>query len=237
MPRRLQDGVYAICDELRIPGEGTSDFVFGRGWLLEIISLTTGEFYFYSDGRAMKPNSARFGVFYPPFTFVRIFVRNVHGQVRGIGSDKEPPGLPTTPFLFETDFDDEFTEIDQTFDVLEKARNRQSIEINTRPTLLSLRSKKAIDECYLTDPSISRIARRLNISHEHLSRQFKKDYGLSPSKYLHQMRVAEATFRLSQGEEIIDISLDVGYSDLSRFYKQFKKKYEMPPGQCRSSKS
>jgi two-component system response regulator YesN len=73
----------------------------------------------------------------------------------------------------------------------------------------------------------------LNISHEHLSRQFKKDYGLSPSAYLHKLRVAEATFRLTLGEEIIDISQDVGYNDLSRFYKQFKKATHTSPAVCR----
>ena len=76
-------------------------------------------------------------------------------------------------------------------------------------------------------------ADRLKVSHEHLSRQFKKDYGLTPSAYLHKLRVAEATSRLSKGEEIIDISLDVGYNDLSRFYKQFRKATRTSPAVCR----
>jgi len=236
MTQRLADGGYGIADELHIPGEGTSNFVFGRSWLLEIVSLTDGEFYFYSDGREVRPAKSMFGVFYPPFTLVRLFVRNVNGRVRGVGAEDVLPGLPATPFIFETDFVEDLTKVDDAFEVLKFARARRSIEFNTRPSLLSLKGKKMIDECYLTDPSISRIAKRLNISHEHLSRQFKKDFGLSPSKYLHQLRVAEASFRLSRGDEIIDISQDVGYNDLSRFYKQFRKKYDTSPGRCRSSR-
>jgi len=236
MTQRLADGGYAIADELRIPGEGTSNFVFGRGWLLEIVSLTDGEFYFYSDGREVRPVTSMFGVFYPPFTLVRMFVRNVNGRVRGVGAEDVLPGLPPTPFIFETDFAEDFTKVEDAFEVLKFVRERRSIAVNTRPSLPSLRSKKMIEERYLTDPSISRIAERLNISHEHLSRQFKKDFGLSPSNYLHQLRVAEATSRLSLGEDIIDISQDVGYNDLSRFYKQFRKKYDTSPGRCRSSR-
>jgi len=236
MTQRLADGGYAIADELRIPGEGTSNFVFGRGWLLEIVSLTSGAFYFYSDGREVRPRTKAFGIFYPSFTFVRTFISNVRGRVRGVGAENALPGLPVTPFIFETDFKGDFTKLDEVFEILKFARERQSIEVNTRPSLPSLRSKRMIDDCYLTDPSISRIADQLNVSHEHLSRQFKKDFGLSPSKYLHQLRVAEATFRLSRGEEIIDISQDVGYNDLSRFYKQFRKKYDTSPGRCRSSR-
>ena len=98
---------------------------------------------------------------------------------------------------------------------------------------VSSKTKRLIDDNYLIYPSIARIAERLKVSHEHVSRQFKKDYGLTPSAYLHKLRVAEATFRLSKGEEIIDISLDVGYNDLSRFYKQFRKATRTSPAVCR----
>ena len=57
---------------------------------------------------------------------------------------------------------------------------------------------------------------------------------MSPSAYLHHLRVAEATFRLAVGEPIIEISMDVGYNDLSRFYKQFHKVTKTSPAVCRS---
>jgi AraC-like DNA-binding protein len=49
------------------------------------------------------------------------------------------------------------------------------------------------------------------------------------------LRVADATFRLSKGEPIIEISQDVGYNDLSRFYKQFRKSTNTSPGACRDT--
>ena len=99
---------------------------------------------------------------------------------------------------------------------------------------LSLKAKRLIDENHLADPSIARIAERLGVSHPHLSRQFKKDFGMSPSNYLRKLRVADAPLRLVRGEQIINVSGDVGYNDLSRFYKQFRKTTNTSPGVCKT---
>ena len=229
----LDDGGYAISDQVNIPGEGTTDFIFARGWLVEIVNLASGEYFFISDGTEVRPGRSCFGVFYPAFTFVRAFARDLRGSMVGVGSEQHCPELPRSPFIFETDHQSPFTNVGQALDLLERSRNRQAIDVCSKPSLLSLNAKRLIDENYLIYPSIARIADRLKISHAHLSRQFKKDYGLSPSEYLHKLRVAEATFRLSRGEEIIEISQDVGYNDLSRFYKQFRKATHTSPAVCR----
>jgi AraC-like DNA-binding protein len=57
---------------------------------------------------------------------------------------------------------------------------------------------------------------------------------MTPSAYLRQLRVADATFRLSKGEPIIEVSGDVGYNDLSRFYKQFRRQTTKTPGFCQT---
>jgi AraC-like DNA-binding protein len=100
--------------------------------------------------------------------------------------------------------------------------------------LLSLKAKRLIDENYLSFPSIARVAGRLGVTHEHLSRQFKRDFEISPGAYLHQLRLADAPLRLARGEEIINVSQDVGYNDLSRFYKQFRKTTKTSPGVCQA---
>lgn len=234
MMELLDDGGYSISDKIDIPGEGISNFVFGRGWLVELIHLDEGDYSFFSDGTEVRPTSARFGVLYPRFSFVRCYARDIKGSVRGIGAVRSFPQLPVAPMIFETDFEGEFTDTAQALDVLNSATNRRSIEINTTPSLLSLKAKRLVDDNYLFHPLMSRIAARLKVSPEHLSRQFKRDYGLSPSAYLHQLCVSEATFRLSLGEEIIDVSGEVGYNDLSRFYKQFRKATRTSPAVCRT---
>ena len=57
---------------------------------------------------------------------------------------------------------------------------------------------------------------------------------MTPLEYVHRLRLNDAYKLLSKGERIVDVSLDVGYNDLSRFYKQFRKHTRVPPGTCRS---
>ncbi len=232
---RPLDGGYAIKDRIEIPGEGSSIFTFARGWLLEVLDLEQGEYYFICDGNAVRPQGRHFGVFYPPFTIALPYVNDVKGTVCGFGSVEQFPQLPAAPFIFETDFAEELIGAAAAFDILASARGPQSIEVNTKPSLISIKAKRLIDENYLIFPSISRIAARIGISPAHVSRQFKRDFGLSPSAYLHQLRIADATLRLSLGEEIIDISQEVGYNDLSRFYKQFRKNTRTSPAACRET--
>ena len=231
--RVVADDVYAISDEFEIESEGTSEFMFTRGWLLEIVEITRGDYCFVSDGEMIRPGMKRFGVFYPSFSFIRAYARNVKGRTLGVGCETAFPFLPDHALIFATDYVGDLTTMDHARDVLENAWDQRSIQVNTKPSIVSRNTKRLIDENYLVYPSIARIADRLKISHEHLSRQFKKDYGITPSAYLHKLRVAEATFRLSRGEEIVDISLDVGYNDLSRFYKQFRKATRTSPAACR----
>lgn len=230
----LADGSYAFRDRINVPGEGSGYFTFAEGWLIEIIAVEKGEYYFYSDGREIRPGDRRFGVYYPPFTIVRAFSGNIVGELFGIGSTQKPSDLPDTPAVFETERREPFGSIDEAAAAFTASPRKQTIEVNTRPSLLSLKAKRLIDENYRVFPSIAKIAVRLGVSHPHLSRQFKRDLGMSPSEYLHHLRVADATFLLSIGEEIVDISGEVGYNDLSRFYKQFKKSTGTSPAICRT---
>jgi len=230
----LAEGSYAIADDVFIEGKGVSPFVFCDGWLLEILEIKSGEFYFFSDGNDVRPRTKRFGNFYPPFTIVSAYVNNLKGKVRGVGAFDRLDGLPKYPITFETNFRGDFVCAAQASEIIANAKNVRSIDLNSDPSVLTLRAKRLIDENYKIYPSIARVASRLKVSHEHLARQFKRDLQMTPSKYLHHLRVADATFRLSLGEQIVEISQDVGYNDLSRFYKQFRKKTATSPGACRT---
>jgi AraC-like DNA-binding protein len=230
------DTSFSFSDRVDIKDEGCSFFVFGAAWLMEILDLTGGEFFFLSNGEPVRPKGRLFGIYYPPFTIIKSCVKDMKASVAGIGAVGEPPsGLPSCPSIFETGFNGELTSVGQAVEIVHAASGIQPIEFNSKPSLLSIRAKKIIDENYRIYPSIARIAARLGVSHEHTTRGFKRDYGMSPSAYLHQLRVAEATHKLTLGEEIIDISMDVGYNDLSRFYKQFRKATKTSPGDCRTT--
>lgn len=231
----LPDGSYLFVDDLRVEGIITSNVITCAAWLLELYELTTGEHFFIRGTEHIRPRTKHFGVFYPPFSLARPCFKNATGRMTGIAATEIlPTELTTVPIIFETTFNRTPSGAAEVIEILNAGENHQRIEMNPKPSLLSLKAKKLIDESYLVYPSIARISARLGVTHEHLSRQFKRDFKMSPSHYLRLLRVADAPLRLARGEEIINVSLDVGYNDLSRFYKQFRQTTNTSPGACKT---
>jgi AraC-like DNA-binding protein len=231
------NGAFLIEDVLEIEGSGAMTFVMCDAWLIELFELETGEFSFMRGRECIRPQTQRFGIFYPPFAIMRACFKDVRGRWTGLAAtDTLPEKFRAVPIMFETDFNTSPQSVSQVEEILNSSYNRQPIELNPTPSWLSLKAKRLIDENYLIRPAISALAARLGVTHAHLTRQFKRDFGLSPSAYCHQVRIADATFRLARGEEIINVSQDVGYNDLSRFYKQFSKATTKTPGYCQAPK-
>jgi AraC-like DNA-binding protein len=231
----LPDGAYLFEDKLEVKGALTARVITCAAWLLELYELRSGELFFISGEAHVRPHTKSFGVFYPPFTISQPCFRNARGRLIGIAATAPLPGeLMTVPVVFETNLTGQPSSAAQIIEIVAAGKSRQSIELNPKPSLLSLKAKKLIDANYLVYPSIARVAARLGVTHEHLSRQFKRDFQLSPSNYLRQLRVADAPLRLARGEEIINVSQDVGYNDLSRFYKQFRQTTNTSPGACKT---
>ncbi|HEY0460304.1 MAG TPA: AraC family transcriptional regulator [Pyrinomonadaceae bacterium] len=234
----LPGGLYYFEDELEIDGVLKACVITSAGWLLEILKLDAGEVSFTVGDEEICPQSSPLAIFYPPFTITRPGFKNVKASLEGIAGTAELPlGAPAQkPCAFEADFAKSPKTVREVVEILQSSRRRALIVgAHPKASLLALKAKKLIDENYQVFPSIACIAARLKVSHEHLTRQFKRDFSLSPSAYLHQIRIADAAFRLTRGEAIIEVSGDVGYNDLSRFYKQFRKTTAKSPGFCKSS--
>jgi|SRR5687767_10207907 len=229
----LSDGSYLFEDEL---AEGLLEAVVitCSAWLLELYELKSGAVEFVVDTKKTCPANNCFGVLYPPFSLTRVSLQNPRGHVVGIAASVElPPELLSSPVLFDTSFGYPGSAA-AAIDLIRAGTHRQSVEACPSASLLSRKAKRLIDENHLAYPAIARIAERVGVSHAHLSRQFKKDFRMSPSEYLRRLRVADAPLRLARGEDIINVSLDVGYNDLSRFYKQFRKTTNTSPGVCKT---
>jgi AraC-like DNA-binding protein len=233
--RFLADGTYVFEDQLDIAGIVTARIVTCRAWLMEFYELSAGELYFISGEHRVRAVTNRFGVFYSTFSIIQPSFNNARATLLGFATLKQlPDGVPAGPILFELKSKSLPTNVAEIVEILREPDGAQSIECNPKPSLLSLKAKQLIDENYLAYPSMARIATRLGVTAEHLSRQFKRDFGMSPGNYLRQLRVADAPLMLARGEEIVNVSQDVGYNDLSRFYKQFRKTTDTSPGACKT---
>lgn len=91
---------------------------------------------------------------------------------------------------------------------------------------------------YKEEISISSLADTLGFSMEYLARIFKKETGLSPSKYLTNLRINEAKLLLLSHSslEVGRIGEMVGYKDAFYFSRVFKSNVNLTPSEYRNHK-
>lgn len=84
--------------------------------------------------------------------------------------------------------------------------------------------------------SLPSLAHRFQLSEEHLSRYIRRETGYSLSHLLREFRLKQSAQMLRNTQLSIEqIMLDVGYTDISYFYKVFKLRYHMTPNQYRKT--
>lgn len=97
--------------------------------------------------------------------------------------------------------------------------------------------KKAYEEMKQKENFLEGIKKFVDLSgktQEHLTRELKKYYNLSPSEYINSLRLKEATNLLIQSElPIIDIILNCGFNNIGYFNRSFKKHYGVTPREYR----
>ncbi|MCY9693581.1 helix-turn-helix domain-containing protein [Paenibacillus alginolyticus] len=93
---------------------------------------------------------------------------------------------------------------------------------------------RIIESEYNTDLSLESLAERIYLSPSYLSYLFKKQKGISINKFitLYRMERAKELLR-SSNRKIVDIGLDVGYSNFPYFSSLFKNHYGKTPSQFR----
>lgn len=83
---------------------------------------------------------------------------------------------------------------------------------------------------YAESISISELAQLCYFSDYHFMRFFKKHMNMTCMEYINNLRLEKAVELFEQGNtSILDVSLSVGFHNLSYFHRAFKKKYHMTP--------
>lgn len=99
-----------------------------------------------------------------------------------------------------------------------------------RDLALLRRVKDRIDREYAQPLDVEALARGVNMSSGHLSRQFKLAYGESPYSYLMTRRIERAMAMLRIGElSVTEICFAVGCSSLGTFSTRFTELVGVPP--------
>lgn len=96
------------------------------------------------------------------------------------------------------------------------------------------RVRDRIDRDYAQPLDVEALARGVNMSAGHLSRQFRLAYGESPYGYLMTRRIERAMALLRRGDmSVTEVCFEVGCSSLGTFSTRFTELVGVPPSTYR----
>ena len=103
-----------------------------------------------------------------------------------------------------------------------------------RDLALLRRVRDRIDREYAQPLDVEALARGVNVSAGHLSREFRRAYGESPYSYLMTRRIERAMALLRRGNlSVTEVCFAVGCSSLGTFSTRFTELVGMPPSAYR----
>jgi AraC-like DNA-binding protein len=111
---------------------------------------------------------------------------------------------------------------------------RPAEEQRLRDLALLRRVRDRIDREYARPLDVEALARGVNMSAGHLSREFRLAYGESPYAYLMTRRIERAMALLRRGDlTVTEVCFMVGCSSLGTFSTRFTELVGMPPSAYR----
>ncbi|HEX2786022.1 MAG TPA: helix-turn-helix transcriptional regulator [Ilumatobacteraceae bacterium] len=116
------------------------------------------------------------------------------------------------------------------YDTILQVTSRPAEAQHLTDLALLRRVRDRMDREYALPLDVEALARGVNMSAGHLSRQFRLAYGESPYSYLMTRRIERAMALLRRGDlSVTDVCFTVGCSSLGTFSTRFTELAGMPP--------
>ena len=96
--------------------------------------------------------------------------------------------------------------------------------------------RQIVENNILMNLSLNELAFLANRSLATFKRDFEKEYGISPGKYIREKKLDIARHELTEGSALNDIYLQLGYENASNFTAAFKKRFGETPIAARKIK-
>lgn len=89
----------------------------------------------------------------------------------------------------------------------------------------------------LNDISLEKICREFHFSKNHIINIFKKEFGVTPVKYIQDLKIKRARYLLEVTSDTLEnVARSSGFNDYSHFYKVFCRESGLSPTQWRNRK-
>lgn len=234
---QIDRGLLRIEQRLRIPGVEIGTDASGPACVYAVVQVSRGTVR-YRHGNSSICAPRRFGLFLPPFEIVQASLERC--TVTSIALSFRPDtcdDLPRQGVLLPADDRPAPQSAAEVFSRLRGGEAAVPVGRAPEPPALAATAKAIIDREYSGALEIAGIAARLHTSPAVLSRIFRHAYGMPPVRYRHHVRVMDALIQFAQGVVPAEVFQNVGFDDLSRFYKIFRKVSCAPPGTFRPARS
>lgn len=232
---RVAHRVLQIDQRIRVRRREVGTDVSGPACVYAQIRVTRGSLaYLTGDNRVIVAD--RCELFLPPFAIVQAALEQCDVTTFAIAF-RAPGGVLNEPVVLRAGEGPVLRSREEVLERLQTAKNVTYVGRAPDPAPVAARAKAILDGEYATSLEIAGIAARLETSPAVLSRVFKASYGVPPVRYRHQVRIMDALMQLAEGAAPIDVFQDVGFDDLSRFYKIFRKIACDAPGSFRPIQS
>lgn len=204
-----------------------------------------GNFNFFAFGRVQEnqvfvqqeskliPIQGNGVLFIPQLSMVHWHIKPCEISWEAFSFQKSTPAAPMQPMFYPMETFPKIRTRQDIFDFFAQNPTAVNISVHRRPTPEALRIKQAIDSFLGEELTLLQIADAMNLDPYEVTRIFKRSFGLNPVEYRTKQRVLDSMFRLLTAQatksEVSRVAFDVGFADLSRFNKQFKKHIDLPP--------
>lgn len=106
-----------------------------------------------------------------------------------------------------------------------------------KPTNIANKIAEFIGNENLSKISLEKICKEFHFSKNHIINIFKKEFGVTPIKYINDLRLKRAKYLLEVTSDTLEsISLKSGFKDYSHFYKLFCQENGLSPSIWRNQK-
>ncbi|MFC3282307.1 helix-turn-helix domain-containing protein [Litchfieldella rifensis] len=95
-------------------------------------------------------------------------------------------------------------------------------------------AKQYIDENFRESINLDDLAERVGMTRFRLAKKFRQRVGVSPYRYVSQVRVWQAQSLMEQGQRPTEVASEVGFFDQSHLARHFKRLCGMTPRQYRT---
>lgn len=229
---RSDAGILRIEQRLGARTRAVGTDVSGPACVYAQIEVLRGAVWFLrGTGRVAAPG--RCDLYLPPYSIVQAVLErcDVVTTAIAVRGRKDVPG---DALLLPADTAGPPRSLDDIVARVQRASNVWLVGRAPEPPALAARGRALIDALYARPVEIGRVAARLRTSPAHFSRAFKTAFGLPPVRYRHHVRVMDALLQFAEGAVPADVFQNVGFDDLSRFYKVFRSVACAAPGTYRT---